>query len=638
MTQRERLLLFIATALASLGAGFFLGVTEKLHYIIIYLSYPSVAAIFLLLAGSLVDAIRRDRSLVRFLPRRPSAFLAIGFVTFMALLYEPYEFRIVNDELILSAIAQMVHFDGLSGMPRMATDLSGSYELMDAILDKRPLVFPFILSLIHDLSGYRYENVFILNTFLTGLLVTLIYCVAKMLAGHRGGVLAVLLAGTLPLLASFATSAHFEILNLVVLCTVILFSYWYLQQPTGHRLVPLVYSLILLSQVRYENSLYLLPFGVLILLGWRRKGEIILPWPVIISPILFIIYAMHYRLILSNSTLAFQEGPNGRIDTFSTSYAIENLYSAVSYLFGIGQNSSNSYVLSVLGITAIGFFCHYGLRKSRRMTGSNARETVMFFFLMAGFLFSLVITFFNFGVFDQYITNRLSFPLQLVFILFIPFIFRRYRAHYLLGVIVAGLATSCLAINLMTRPTLLSKGITFGIAVILFCGALYAIRYFKVRQFERFSLLLLLHIFMITMPIAHAHRYTQGYRSNDAANLALEFIGERKDKEKILWISYIPYPALLQEVGAFPITRMKSDPARVLHQIEHRNYSHVYIPRLFTYMEEEEGFKVYREEDELDETIFELEPVFEFPVKGGLLYRIDRLKAIHLDLPEEEED
>jgi hypothetical protein len=39
--------------------------------------------------------------------------------------------------------------------------------VIDTFLDKRPYFFSFLIALLHDLTGYRLENVFVLNAALT---------------------------------------------------------------------------------------------------------------------------------------------------------------------------------------------------------------------------------------------------------------------------------------------------------------------------------------------------------------------------------------------------------------------------------------------------------------------------------------
>lgn len=61
------------------------------------------------------------------------------------------------------------------------------------------------MSVLHDLTGYRPENVFALNTVLTFGLLGLAYLTGRNIGGRGAGAVAVLLLTSLPLLAQNAT-------------------------------------------------------------------------------------------------------------------------------------------------------------------------------------------------------------------------------------------------------------------------------------------------------------------------------------------------------------------------------------------------------------------------------------------------
>jgi asparagine N-glycosylation enzyme membrane subunit Stt3 len=57
-------------------------------------------------------------------------------------------------------------------------------------MDRRPALFPFLVSLIHAVRGYSYTNAFHLNAILIPLLVFVAYRLAKSLGGEAFGILA----------------------------------------------------------------------------------------------------------------------------------------------------------------------------------------------------------------------------------------------------------------------------------------------------------------------------------------------------------------------------------------------------------------------------------------------------------------
>ncbi len=628
LSTATRLFLFVLIAVLAIWFSFFATAQSSIFKFVIYLSYPSILAVFVVYCFSLFQLQRHEYRFRQLLPRSRGAWLTVVTIVLLLFLYEPFGFKIVYDEHILSGTAEMMHFQRLSSLPSGGNDTSGSYRLISSILDKRPVFFPFLLSLVHDLTGYRYTNVFILNGLLSALLVLLIYACGRLFSNNKGGIMAVLLAGTLPLLGSFATSGHFEILNLVMICSVLVLSYIYIRRPNEITIVPLVFGLILLTQVRYENTLYLLPFGILILLGWKKNETVILPWPVMISPLFYIVFAMHYRVILSGVQTVFQEGPNGRIHTFSLGYAVDNLTSAGEFLFSIGFANPNSYLLTILGFTAILGFCAYGLLRGKNLQGKDPQGTVMFFFFMAISLNCLVIIFFNYGLFNRHITNRLSLPLQLLFILIIPFILTRFRRTYVLGSLVFLLLSGVYHVYITNTEDIIHSGIQIGTAFVAGVGLLYWIYNHKRNTIRYFFLVPVSYILTIGMPVAHSQRYEQEYNSNDIVQLDFTFIEHRTDTEsRIFWLTPTPYAGLMTRTNTGSLVKFKEAPSQLWNLVNEKYFSDVYIPRLF-YLQEDGTYKVKYDRDYLDPERFEVETVFETSVGLGVIYRVDRLVDI----------
>src|ERR1019366_1179143 len=96
-------------------------------------------------------------------------------------------------------------------------DFNGTWLPIDTFLDKRPYFFTFILSLVHDLTGYRMANVFFLNGALTAAFLSLAYWFCRELTSRAGGLLVVVLLVTMPLFGQNAACAGMEMHNLVML-------------------------------------------------------------------------------------------------------------------------------------------------------------------------------------------------------------------------------------------------------------------------------------------------------------------------------------------------------------------------------------------------------------------------------------
>jgi hypothetical protein len=629
----KRILLLVACSLLTLFISFFLINGISLLHGVIYFGYPSILLAFLCWVFSLYRLVRCDGNFLKFLPRGYTAWATIAAVTGLVLLYEPFEFKIVFDEVLLSSSAQLMHFTRIAGLPQWANDNSGSYVFLGTVLDKRPLFFPFLLSLVHDFTGYRVGNVFFLNGVLSLVLVSLIYTISRIFTNRRAGLLAVLLAGTLPLLSIMGTSGHFEVLNLVMICMTFLLSYLYLRSPDETTLPPLAFSLILLSQVRYENTLYLLPYGILILLGWRKARRIILPWQVILCPLFLIVLTLHYRIILNQDAGFFQSGPKDRNLTFSVDYLADNLSSAFQFLFSIGQHQPNAYLLSVLGAASILLFILYIWKRSSVCSGSDPKVTTLFVFFLSILLLNLVIVFFNFGLFSEYVTTRLSLPLHLLFIFLIPFVAFRFRKSFVLVSIFVGLASAFVTILCVSPEVLRVRGIQAAIAFIGFLSLGFWIWKYAHSTFRGIAALIILYILTVSMPVGHAHRYSQRYISNDIIEKEISFIREKAKDGKILWISSGPYPAFLLQVNTASPLILKSNPRILSSYLDEGYYSAVYVSRRMQRIGVNQ-YECIEESDVLDPEVFQLETVEEINFNRDKRLTISRIVGVQIPAQE----
>jgi hypothetical protein len=221
--------------------------------------------------------------------------------------------------------------------------------IFEGMMDKRQLFFPFLVSILHDLTGYRPENAFVLNGDPDLRLPRPRERAGRMLAGRMAGWLGVALFAGLPLLAQNATGGGLRA-----------------PEPRDdpgdaaprgpvhraarRRLVHGVLLLgLLLTQVRYESAIFLVPVAAIILWVWWREGRAILPWPgpgaaAPHDPL----RAPQPDLRHPRSAWQLQSKP-GFTKPFSLSYVPDNLAHAMGFFFGKPTDQPNSYVFSALG-------------------------------------------------------------------------------------------------------------------------------------------------------------------------------------------------------------------------------------------------------------------------------------------------
>ena len=100
--------------------------------------------------------------------------------------HEKPGFKILADEVLLLGTSMGMHLERSATYPLRASTVQGPMQILDRGLDKRPLLFPFLVTTVHDLTGYRPENAFYFNRGLGILFLLLVYLLGWQ-AGATGG-------------------------------------------------------------------------------------------------------------------------------------------------------------------------------------------------------------------------------------------------------------------------------------------------------------------------------------------------------------------------------------------------------------------------------------------------------------------
>lgn len=219
----------------------------------------------------------------------PIALLAAALTAVVAVLLPP-AMRMQFDETSLCGTAQNMHEHRLAMMTMAAVPgPDGALQVLDYTLDKRPPLFSFLVSVLHDLTGYRIANAFAVNLGLLLGLLTVLGAAVRARLGLLAGLAAPVFAVAVPLLPWVATSAGFELLAALLLLLVILAADGAAREPTRDNVVWLLANGLLFAQARYESiAVFAL---VLLLVGWRVRARLWAPgtrWLWLLSLVLMV--------------------------------------------------------------------------------------------------------------------------------------------------------------------------------------------------------------------------------------------------------------------------------------------------------------------------------------------------------------
>ena len=558
VTGDRRMVVLILNAVFALVLGFFSLSPEQSLAAVTYGGYWAMLIITSVFVWSLVKVARQsppDWNAIRTAPRWPAALILTCAVVLLA--QESYAFKILMDEVMLLGTSMSMHFDKVALVPMRGNDLHGAFQILNGQLDKRPLFQPFLTSIFHDLLGYRPENVFILNTILTVVLLVLAYRAGTKLAGRPAGALAVLMLTSLPLLAQNATGGGFEILNLVMILATLLLAMRYAQRRDADTQEAMALAAILLAQTRYESVLYIVPVAALILWVWWQERRPILSLGFCFAPLFLLPYALHNKVFSVRSSSWELASQPGYETPFSFRYIGDNIGHALNFFFNANGEQSNSLVIAILGFLAAPFFLLWSLQTLRAAPKREPARVAMAVFALTFAAHTALLLCYFWGRFDDVVIRRLSLPLNLALVL---------------GVIVV------------------------------------ASEFRHARVFRALLLLTLVGFFAHSLPAMARHSYSADYYIGREAEWRREFIvahPERDylviDNSSIVWVTHL--------VSATPVLQATTRKENVLFHFKNHSFSAVYAFQRFD-VDPNTGKLTVEADDDLGPD-YKLEPVWE---------------------------
>lgn len=491
-------------------------------YLFIFATFAAFAAL-LLWEGArerVWRALRRRRVLA-------PALLILGASVFVHL-HEEKGFKVIMDEPTLALTSRTLHQERVVGFSTRAYNIKGSYAQIAGPIDKRPVFQPFLVSLVHDLVGYHPHNGVWLNVLvLTPVFFLLTYVVGRRLAGGFGGLWAVLLMAGIPHLARTASGGGFELLNLVMILLVVWLSMRYLEDPTDRvRLALLCLGGVLLGQVRYESILFVIPVGLVALLGWWRSRGVQAGWFLPVIPLLLLPWAWIKRAFEQNENLWQMADVAEATRPFGLEFVYANIGHAVTYFFDFTSTHPNSPLVVILGLVGVLLMSVRLLRELPSLRTMPATEAVWVVFLPAMAGLFLLLMFYFWGRFDDPVVRRLALPF------YIPLTF----------------------------------GAVFAFGTVLQRRSLHA------------ALLVVTALFLhfYTVPVTAQRPYTHAYLSYEEEDFVRGFIAEHGSRTFIM-VGHQPIVWLAYEQRVFAIERANERLPQVKFLLDGPDASPIYV-------------------------------------------------------------
>jgi len=470
--------------------------------------------------------------------------------------------RVLSDEANLVGTSKNLFASKTATFTISGKNYYDSYWDIDVAIDRRPTLFPFLVSLVHTVVGYSYENVFLFNLLVLAAFVFVSYRLGKSLGGETFAVVASLLVAAHPITLIAARSGGFDLLATFFGLLVLKSVHDFLRDQSPGKLAILWMNLCMLAEIRYETALFI-PLTLVLLLVFKS-----ITWSAL-KPYAFV-YALTPAYLIPRIWQAILRGNVPEQEPGTITFSLENFVNnAHEYFLPILSPTkafpAHSAIVIALGVLG----CLHGMRwLARRVQARDwkGHELRFAFFVCAWMLLQTIIVF-------SYVWGRAQYP-----------------------------SAARLAIAIDTF-------FSFAAAWIL---TLLLARW---RSFV--AVLFALAVLAIELPVASQHRMMNRLTQTRESRATWSFF-ERLNEKRILVVTDRPNHFTIMNYGAMTFQTARSDPYLFAAFARHLFHDIYVIQQIkLSTGEPLTGYEIWPDR--------KLDPVLEFQNDADVLVRVSRV-------------
>lgn len=272
--------------------------------------------------------------------------LTVAASVFLLWVHADWGFKAMPRDYIDASIARNLHEYREAFVTSSGVIKAKAFIPTRTFIDSGMWLYPYLVSLVHDVAGYRPAAPVVLNAFLLPFFLCAFFYFIWRLADARAAVMGTLLWSMLPLLSQSSTGAGSSLLVLLLLTLICLLAAAYLKQPSREREGALALAAVLLAYADLSAAWFALPAILVICLGWRQERRCffsagLIAWPLLWLPV--VLQAMRHPAT----------GDAGGMDWLAWPHLEANGPHALNFFFSFEDSSPNSLLLSVLGVVAL---------------------------------------------------------------------------------------------------------------------------------------------------------------------------------------------------------------------------------------------------------------------------------------------
>jgi hypothetical protein len=322
----------------------------------------------------------------------------------------PPKFKILPDESNLIGVSMAMYQSKKAYLPTQGFNLDYKKPEYQITIDKRPLLYPLMVSLVHSLRGYSPYNGFVVNFILGIMVLFLLYLFINEHYPRIYSIFAVLISAGLPIFVMWVTSSGFETLNLFFIVLTIFLFKKVIATRSIQQAELLFLTLILVAQCRYESIVFTVAILFLLPILLRKRAISELSLITLITPFLFIptiwLPRLYAQLPVINKIGSNVVQAANLYDAFSFSNLISNTSKNLVVFLGLDPNLGFSPVVAGLSLAGI-YLMTKRLIVGYQSTSISFRTLWLFGIVTSGLLYFIQVSFYL-GDMSLYSQNRFA--------------------------------------------------------------------------------------------------------------------------------------------------------------------------------------------------------------------------------------
>jgi hypothetical protein len=238
---------------------------ERIQHFFTHYSLPLIAFTVFLWLLSLVRLARETKATAgHFVVTHWQGLAAAILLTAAAGLLADSSYKVLGDEAVILNTARAMTLERTAQSYREGIYTpGGEYSSLTSITPKRPLLFPYLVHLLHRTTGLRWQNAYHFNLAVFFCFLLFTFAAARRFFDLPASLAAMLLGIASPLVLLCARSALVDLFSTFWFLLSLAALSSFLASATPARFSFLVTTLLMFAHIRYENVL----FSGIILLG-----------------------------------------------------------------------------------------------------------------------------------------------------------------------------------------------------------------------------------------------------------------------------------------------------------------------------------------------------------------------------------